>query len=174
MLHMQLLTAVWRARPFARYHQQLVGLLQVDPVGAEDLWHDLLDAPRAVETGCATVKPQKKVGKQSIKLGYLQWFTRSLFDCALPSGLPRVHLVISIGNLCQALDLLLAWGHDKQSQLQTPRLVGVRWRNQAVGWHCENPSVASFCWTVLAGASSGVEGGHKLHRQVFSCDLQRT
>eukprot|EP00434_Breviolum_minutum_P036134 symbB.v1.2.032006.t1/scaffold3782.1/size50425/3 len=48
MLHMQLLTAVWRARPFARYHQQLVGLLQ-------------------------------------------------------------------------ALDLLLAWGHDKQSQLQTPR-----------------------------------------------------
>ena len=29
MLHMQLLTAVWRARPFARYHQQLVGLLQV-------------------------------------------------------------------------------------------------------------------------------------------------
>lgn len=33
MLHTQLLTAVWRARPFARYHQQLVGLLQVQRQG---------------------------------------------------------------------------------------------------------------------------------------------
>lgn len=31
----------------------------------------------------------------------------------------------------QALDLLLAWGHDKQSQLQTPRL-GVGGSSQTV------------------------------------------
>ncbi|CAJ1367254.1 unnamed protein product [Effrenium voratum] len=48
LLHTQLLSAVWRTRPFAKYNQQLVGLLQ-------------------------------------------------------------------------ALDLLLAWGHDKQTQQQTPR-----------------------------------------------------
>lgn len=29
MLHTQLLTAVWRGQKFAKYHQQLVGLLQV-------------------------------------------------------------------------------------------------------------------------------------------------
>lgn len=94
MLHTQLLTAVWRQWPFARHHPQLVSLLQAACACSP--------APRGKRGACG-------------------WSSSPSFARVRGAAFVCICVAECPCGAFEALDLLLAWGKDKQSQLQTPR-----------------------------------------------------